>query len=1508
MTFNKRWQGLLIFFVLILTVYNILPTVFYYAKPLKQTIHEPQAKTIASTMAKRVNDLEKYHLNWLSSFCDLLNIKAQKIELDPNNPQQLLVTFPQRKDKEIFTRFLPRAGALIPFVPAKLQLVQDEQSVTSKTVTLQRQIPFHFSQNHLDNLFSYSAKKSPDNHFTSTYSKWILDRSAQIASILAGVSDTGAMTAKMALHPRSAIAYQNAFSLAQDLRSFSKAFSESKALAKRYYASLFNNHIQDKKAVYNQLIVTYDDLIKQLRMEKGTLNDQLKAAEKDNDLTAVADLKQKIEANSSKESLLIYAETTIKKLEHLAHQPATLISYQDAMDKLSANPNELTFGDLNPLFAKISIDWVNEAIELHLHPELKSYLQTNLDKQETYNQLIINQIAKIKRKTQEAVSFDDQNYSISFNDLANAKSFLYLDLAKLATHETSLLINRITSQWNPKHSDLQNDVFPICDWNTYQSMSEAQKKLCLVIGSPLLHEQLSNAEIDNSSIYVFAKGLDRLSKKYQNSPNHPDALQLQEDLKTLNKLFSQYGFVGYQGHLLTSQEFANDLIFEKENFYQPLLKATRENFIVKGSKHYALLEFTNREQRVLASNDIETKMHEDLLKWHDDYNTAQVSLHTENRLEVPRPTFNPIWSNFVLSAKKYFRGDERKIINWGLDLSGGKTVQIELRDQNNKLVTDEADLHQGINELYNRVNKMGVSEVNIRKVGSNIVLDFPGANHLSASELVKASSMYFHVINEKFSVQNPAIADSISRFLQDVWNEAVVTNRKDPESINMIAWKHLYGDESSNETTVQSDVSKELVRQGLKLAHPKNTQVSNDFNTTYSKIAVFRGENFAEWHNQTNPLVIVFNNYALEGSSLRNVQAAYDPSKGNYLSFEVNSSTALKSGIKTNPQLCLHNWTSNFAKDAIAGTSLESLGRGQGWRMAVVLNDSVISAPTLNHPIQDRAMIVGNFTQREVNQLAADLKAGSLSFTPKILSEKNVSPELGKQERTKGIMATLMALLAVVFAMISYYRFSGIVASIAVIFNLLFMWATLQNIQATLSLAGIAGIILTVGMAVDANVLVFERIREEFALTGKLAGSVAMGYKKAFNAILDSNVTTIIAALILLNFDAGPIKGFAITLIIGIASSMFSALYMTRYFFMHWVKNPKNQELKMSNLINSTNFNFLKKTKAAFIISLAIMLFGGLLFYQQRHSVFGMDFTGGYSVQINVKETEKKDYRQQVENALIQAGAQKDSFQVRELSPSNQLRLLFSTKMELAGKPFYQMPRDLNKKHVKYLFENNPRILWVIKALQDQNIHLQQQSLDHLDSSWTAMSGQMSDTMRNNAAIGLFLALVAILIYITFRFEFKFAISAMIGLVHDVCITFALIAFMHWIGLPIQIDLHTIAALMTIIGYSLNDTIIIFDRIREDMRTMRKTRFYDVINHALNTTLSRTTITSGTTLLVLLVLIMFGGSTIFGFASVMAVGVIVGTFSSLFIAAPIMLFFHKKEELPKAHRKAPAAE
>lgn len=1478
----KKWHLYLIVGVLLLTLYNILPTVFFYAKPLKAPIDPKRAESVAISIADRVNSLEGETKDWIESFAKLIHVKPLSIQLDPLNAEHVQVKFGDLEHAQLFRKLLPRAGSLIGFQPAQLG-VQDPDP-TSKTVTVQRRIPIHFARKDLSSYFQYSTIKDRSGNPTEFYRSLINDRVVVLGAALGGPSESSSLIQMALGNMQDPAAQDFLVQVCQNVLSVSKLFEKNPPIRQRYFASFSQTENGDKRAFIESWASAIDSLKDQTRLGRIKLSQ-----ETPHEPSQIVIHEQKKEFFVQREALLSDAGALIRK--HMTefsagHTPLTLTTMKDALSALTPSSEQtVSLNGSNALIESITLDWNKSTLTLNLYSDIQKLRQhtAGLD-HEKIDQLIYNEVASLSRLSGEKVSPLLDRFVIEMNQLPEAQSFLALKLDNIAKAECSTIKDSIASSWSPRHPDLQKNVFPIWDYDTYQKLSSSEKKLGLVVYSPSVSAQTPLKGFKMNSIYVIAKGVDKIVQRYE-SQDSEGAKQFMQDFRELQLLLQKSGFVGYSGAAYPiAAEYKADYIFEQENYYQDLLKATRENFSVHGTKRNAILEFSNLEQRILTENKIDNQIHEDLLKWRDDYRAAQVDIRGITKFDVPAPTKNVLIDNFKLSCVKYFRGDERKVIRWGLDLSGGKTVQLELLDASNKVVTSESDIKQGISELYSRVNKMGISEVSIRQEGNSIALDFPGSQSLSAAELVKASSMYFHVVNEKF-MTSPTLAETANRFLQEVWNEAVVTGKKESDDINAIAWRHLYG-ESENPDAVQprTPQAKMLYDQGLRLALPQASNGNVNFDTTFSKITFYRGDDYTKWHGQTHPLLIVFNNYALEGSSLDNIRANYDPSKGNFLAF----------GVKASSQGDLQAWTSQFAKEKIAGTPHESHSRGRGWRMAVILNGSVITDPTLDSALKDSASITGSFTQREINRLESDLKAGSLSFTPRILSEKNVSPELGGKERLHGIIATVVALFLAIGTMIAYYRFGGFVASCAVIVNLLIMWAAYQNLGATLTLAGIAGIILAVAMAVDANVLVFERIREEFAISGRIASAVQAGYRKALSAIIDSNITTLIAALILLNFDAGPIRGFAVTLIIGIVTSLFSSLFMTRFFFNSWVLNPEHKELKMSNFIRSAHFNFLKYTRPTVIVSAIVIAIGSFMLIAHKQNILGMDFTGGYALTVDLPATTQKNYRASVEEALIKQGVHSQELQIRELNPETQVRIFLSRSLEQKGRPFYQLSETSNVGG--YPYEGNPKIVWIVDALKKSNIQLSPSTLQSLGEQWTAISGQMSETMRTNALVGMTIALLCILAYITLRFEYKYAISATLCLLHDVVFCLGVLAILNVMGVPIQLDLHTIAALLTIVGYSLNDTIIVFDRIREDMQLMRRRSLSEIINHALNVTLSRTLMTSGITLLVLIPLILLGGSTLFGFALIMAIGVIFGTLSSLFIAAPLMQFFHNRQQ------------
>lgn len=1497
MTKAKRWQFGLILVVICLTLYNILPTLFFYTKPLDQAVDRKRGEAIAEDALARVNHLEQDAISYLASFNKMLSIKAKQIRASKTDPSVIEVVFPSEKEATLFKNFLPRAGSLIPFYPSQLSLAKMEKEEDPYTVLVQRRIPLRFTTTNPSLYFQFAHIVGENGEITSEYARVLEDRAVRVALTLSG-STENANLVHLATAQKEANSFEFLPLLAKNIVTVDKIFSDHPAIARKFYQTFTQGALLDKKLAVSELVqkmTAYKDL---LTKERLSLEEKPEEAS----LDAIMSLK-------ASEDLFLRALSVLRKEESFFSKGAEPLQMQNAHSLLSksfATPlgvQQIPLASTHPIFKSLVVNFQEKNFSLVLQDEilrLKEKWEKDEKEKSRYDllvQLIYNEMATINRETEEAFVPQGNFFSAPFSLLEDARSFLALDLAPMGEALYNTTKKALTNHWHPLSKDLQKETYPFIEWKDYQKLAPSDATLKLVLYSPSLTSGTPLAGFKPNSVYVIAKDLGSIVQKFAMSPNSPHTKAIQEDFQKLNQLLSNYGFVGYPGTTYPfGPEYAKDYIFEAADFYLPVLMASRENFKVQGTKRFAVLEFSTVKERILTTNRIETQMHEDLLKWRDEYYAAKVDPRGAMRFTIPEPTKNIFWNNTLLSWKKYFRGDERKVLRWGLDLTGGKTVQIALRDANNRLVTDDASVRQGINELHERINKMGVSDLTIRQEGSTITLDFPGSQGISAEELIKSSKMSFHIVNEKFSSSESPLYRETNQFLQEVWNEAVVTNRKTVESINLIAYSHLYGDSlDPNVAAPRTELAKSLYSKGLRLAHPSSLEMSYEISSQESMIGTLKGDNYTDWFGQSHPLLIIFKNYALEGSNLENVRAGYDPSKGNYLSFEIKGSQTTQMGEKITPRKTLYSWTSLYSKDKVSGTTNEEYTRGKGWRMAVVLNGAIVSAPHLESALQDSGMITGHFTTQQVQRLVSDLQAGSLSFTPEILSEQSISPDLGWKERVQGVTATLLSLVVVIILMISYYRFGGVIASVAVLVNLFIMWATLQNIGATITLPGLAGIILTVGMAVDANVLVFERIREEFAAKQKLFAAVQAGYKRAFSAIVDSNVTTIIAALILLSFDSGPVKGFAITLIIGIVSSMFTSLFMTHYFFNKWLERTKAKELRMANLIRPRNWNFIRWNKVALLTSLVVIVSGGLLFPYASKTLFGMDFTGGFATTIELEPSKEGNYRSRVEKALLLKGINSQEMQIRELVPNNQLRIFLSETVNAPNRPFHNMPLSVPIDAPTYGYETNPRLAFLVDALNESNLPLTQKSLSQIDLHWKSMSGQMSESMRNNAILGLTLAMIAILIYITVRFEFTYAISATIGLAIDLFITLALIVFLHLLHVPIQIDLNTVAALLTIIGYSLNDTIIVCDRIREDRKSLKHMRFKDIVNYALNATLSRTILTSGTTLAVLLCLVIFGGATLFSFSLVMSIGVVVGTLSTLFIASALLVFFQKRE-------------
>jgi SecD/SecF fusion protein len=445
--------------------------------------------------------------------------------------------------------------------------------------------------------------------------------------------------------------------------------------------------------------------------------------------------------------------------------------------------------------------------------------------------------------------------------------------------------------------------------------------------------------------------------------------------------------------------------------------------------------------------------------------------------------------------------------------------------------------------------------------------------------------------------------------------------------------------------------------------------------------------------------------------------------------------------------------------------------------------------------------------------------------------------------------------------MLVYYMFAGLLANIALVLNILILIGVMCSVGATLTLPGIAGIVLTLGMAVDANVLIYERIREELAKGKSLRGAVVAGYDRAFGTILDSNVTTLIAAIILIFMGTGPVKGFGVTLTIGVAVSMFTALVVTRLAFDFLLEKGWLKSLRLRHIFGVTNIDFLRLSKPAWILSWVLIIVGLSAAFYRGKSAFGVDFVGGDNVVMSVAPNWNiEQNRERVRQVVAETGAREAVVQFQTDMVSGRKTLRVTTPYEY-GAPVAQ---KLQQQFPEARFE---RIL--------------------LDKVGPTVGAEVMRT----ALVSILLAFFGILIYVAFRYEFSFAIGAVIALVHDVFMT------LGWYALAgHEFNAVMVAAVLTIIGFSINDTIVIFDRIREDLKLGIRGSFKDIINQALNQTLSRTVITSGTTLLATLALYLFGGGAIQDFAFAFLIGILVGTYSTIYIASAFVLWWHKGEK------------
>jgi len=522
----------------------------------------------------------------------------------------------------------------------------------------------------------------------------------------------------------------------------------------------------------------------------------------------------------------------------------------------------------------------------------------------------------------------------------------------------------------------------------------------------------------------------------------------------------------------------------------------------------------------------------------------------------------------------------------------------------------------------------------------------------------------------------------------------------------------------------------------------------------------------------------------------------------------------------------------------------------KGHRFAIVLDGIIQSAPVIRDAIYGGdAVITGKFSEQEARGLASVLE-NPLQTPVSIEEERSVSPTLGLDSIRASILAGLVGLAITLVCVAIYYKIPGLVANLALIINLILLIGALTMFRFVLTLPGIAGIILTIGLSVDANVLIYERLREEMALGKSLKIAVKAAYEKAFSSIFDANVTTLITAAILFWKASGPVKGFAISLTLGILASLFTALIVGRNFLGWFVDTGRLKRVSMLHLISSQHINFLGKGFLACMCSLALLLAGATAFYMRGDRNFGVDFRGGDLVTLSAPN--KIDVGQ-VRGALKPIGFADASIQ----------------ESAQGGKSYITVRTPLNTsdKVEKQIIQTMPNAYFKVEGSE-------------------RVGALVGGELARNSLVALGLGILGILIFVTFRFELSFAVGAIVALLHDVLITVGMFSL-----LGRELTLTMVGAVLTIAGYSINDTIVVYDRIREGLASGRRGTIEQIMNESINQTLSRTILTSTVTLIPILCLFFFGGAVLRDFSLAIIIGVVVGTYSSIFIASPIVLWW-----------------
>ena len=801
----------------------------------------------------------------------------------------------------------------------------------------------------------------------------------------------------------------------------------------------------------------------------------------------------------------------------------------------------------------------------------------------------------------------------------------------------------------------------------------------------------------------------------------------------------------------------------------------------------------------------------------------------------------------------------------------------------------DSQVDAAFNIFRTRIDQFGVVAPNIQKLQDKkgqILLELPGVKEPErVTELLKSSANleFFEVYNYN------EIASDLNNFAmayaaQDTVNHLNLiqllggAQRSGSPVIGFVA--------PANRNLVDSILNSDLAKQKL----PSDFHAVWEVKPVDVPVADAQGNPIPKGNGEykTTPywqLIALKGEPALQGDAVTSASSEYDNMRGNTVNMRMNDRGA-------------REW---------ATITRSNIGRP----IAIVLDEHVYSFPNVNNEITGGSSeITGNFTPEEANDLANVLNSGKMSAKVDVVSNNVIGPSLGAEAIQQGFISFIVALVLLMIFMIAIYGvIPGLVANVGLMLNLYFTLGILASLQAVLTLSGIAGIVLALGMAVDANVLIFERTKEELKSGKKLRQAIAEGYSNAFSAIFDSNLTSVITGVILLIFGSGPIKGFATTLIIGLVCSFFTAVFLTRIAFDLITANGRCANMTFDtgisrNLFTNTKINFLGKTKAAAVVW-GILILISVVSLVVRGMNQGIDFSGGrnYVVQFD-KDVVPSDIQERLLTQLQEAADDKTvSVGVISIDDNTKVRISTSYKINDETEGVENEITDLLYKGLQ------PELTDASGKVMDQN------AFSVSDESRGIISIQkvgpsVADDMKRDAYWAVGIAVLCMFLYILLRFR---NIAFSVGAVCAVALTaFLIVGFysLCWGFLPfsMEIDQAFIAAVLTIIGYQINDTVVVFDRIREMMKVYPKEDRYETFNKSLNTTLTRTIMTSFSTLLVLLCIFFLGGDTIRSFTFAMIYGVIVGTFCSLFCAAPVAYAILKRSNAKKAAAEAAAGQ